>query len=844
MILSTLRAMAIFGLCFVSTWSQAQDAAGKSFEQSVRPFLTAYCIECHGPNKPKADFRVDQLKLSATAADAESWQLVLDNLHLGEMPPAKAKQPKPTEVEPVTAWIQGDLKRAALALGGQKNEVVLRRLNRLEYENTIEDLFDVRGDYAVGFPEDAARGGFNTNGAALSLSAEQLTQYLHAADFILNRAIVTTPRPQTKLVRFTLEDIEEQKRKRLKNPGPKSQDKTPRVTKTEVERQKRDAAEGRTGGPYFPRYGEDNLIAVKYSRPDTNGFLTVREPGWYRFAVTAYPVRNDGRLMRLEVSHGSGKKEEVPTIVDVIQMKEPKPQRHEYRLYLQPGHRVELAMLDGTNWLPGSKIQGDTSPAIAVKSIEVEGPIIEHWPPRGHQAIIGTVDAANLKDSDVPLLLMAFAPQLYRRPVDAGVMKEFVGFYQARRAEVPPLEACKLTLKAMLASPLFLYHYEPKGKLDDYALANRMSYFLWRSMPDTELFALAAKGKLSQPDELKRQALRLLANPKADRFHKDFVGQWLDVSKVGDMQPDKGLYPEYDEELERAMAKETELFIREMLVNDLNVANLIDSDWTMLNDRLARHYGIPGVEGNQFRKVVLDKSKTVRGGLLTQASILSVTSNGTTTSPVVRGVWVLDRLLGTPSPPPPPDVPPLEPGIRGASTIQEQLAKHRTIAQCAACHQKIDPYGMSLENFDVIGRWRENYRALVSHKSRPRPQLEKGKPVSSADQLPRLGAFKDFVEFRDLLKKNESLVFHNVAEKLSMYSLGRGLGFIDRPDLDAIVTATRANGGGLRTMVLALIQSPASNFPTRRYSRHRSTACSRTGGATPSSRASSASGSA
>jgi hypothetical protein len=279
------------------------------------------------------------------------------------------------------------------------------------------------------------------------------------------------------------------------------------------------------------------------------------------------------------------------------------------------------------------------------------------------------------------------------------------------------------------------------------------------------------------------------------------------------MQPDKGLYPEYDMELERAMVRETQLFIREMMLNDLNIVNLIDSNWTILNDRLARHYGIEGVQGNQFRKVSLDRTKTVRGGLITHASILSITSNGTTTSPVVRGVWLLEHLLGTPAPPPPPDVPPIEPDIRGASTIQEQLAKHRNIPQCATCHRKIDPYGLALENFDVIGGWRENYRALAQEKGRARAQVTDGKQVNSADALPKLGAFKSFTEFRALLMKNESLVFHNVAEKLATYALGRTMNFADRDDLNQIVKTTKANGGGMRTMLATFIQSPLFRRP-------------------------------
>jgi hypothetical protein len=796
----------LFPLLLASTAGAAEKVDSK-----VTGFMQTYCVSCHGEKKQKGDFRVDTLQISATAADAENWQLVLDNLHLGEMPPEDEKQPKLAELEPVTEWIQSELRRAALALSGQKGEVVLRRLNRFEYENTIEDLFDVRGDFAVGFPEDTISGGFNNNGGALMLSAEQLAEYMKAADFILSRAIVTKPRPETKSVTFTLQDIEDRRKAREEERARKNKGKgDPGYTETPAEkkRKEREKATGNYGEPFYPPWGADMLIPVMYKKPDTKEFLQVREPGWYRFKVVAYAVRNEGKIIRLQVSHGSDNKEEPQTIAGITQLADETPREIEYRVYLQPNQRVQVSMLDGTNWLSGSRILEDKSPAIAIKRIEFEGPIIEQWPPKGHQALFGKPeDVSRLDDAVVPQLLRDFAPKLFRRPVEEAVVAEFAAFYQAQRKDVAALDAFKLTVKAMMTSPQFLYHQEPADQVDEFALANRLSYFLWRSLPDDELMRLAAQNKLSQPAELKKQNARLLADARAERFLRDFTGQWLQTTKVGEMQPDKALYPEYDEDLERAMVQETQLFIRELLVNDLSIANLLDSDWTMLNDRLARHYGIEGVSGNQFRKVSLDKSKTVRGGLLTHASILSITSNGTTTSPVVRGVWMLERLLGTPAPPPPPDVPPIEPDIRGASTINEQLEKHRNIAQCAACHAKIDPYGIALENFDVTGGWRETYRALIEAKN-GRKTLGEGKLVQPADKLPKLASFAGFTEFRALLKKNEHLVFHNVAEKLTTYALGRSLGFADREEINKIVEATRTNSGGLRTMIAQLIQSP------------------------------------
>jgi hypothetical protein len=309
----------------------------------------------------------------------------------------------------------------------------------------------------------------------------------------------------------------------------------------------------------------------------------------------------------------------------------------------------------------------------------------------------------------------------------------------------------------------------------------------------------------------------MLADARSERFLRDFVGQWLDIERVGEMLPDGDLYPEYDAELGRAMVQETESFIREILHQDLSLANLIDSDWAMLNARMAEHYGVDlpakEVPPDEFRRVSLDKSETVRGGLLTQASVLNITSNGTTTSPVVRGVWVLERLLGTPAPPPPPDVPAIEPDIRGATTIQEQLAKHRSIAQCAACHRKIDPYGFALENFDVIGGWREKYRALEPTANPNRPKLIDGPEVVAADDLPRYGEFKDFREFRDLLHKQEDLVFSNMARQLATFALGRSMDFADEEQLQQIVAATKAHGGGMKTMIRELVASELFSRP-------------------------------
>jgi hypothetical protein len=340
-----------------------------------------------------------------------------------------------------------------------------------------------------------------------------------------------------------------------------------------------------------------------------------------------------------------------------------------------------------------------------------------------------------------------------------------------------------------------------------------MSYFLWRSTPDDELLKAAADGSLLDATNRRTQAERMLADARSVRFVNDFTGQWLRVREVGVMKANADLYPEYDAELEAAMRGETEHFISEMFRSDLPLTNLIDSDWTMLNERLAKHYRIDGVVGPDFRRVNLDKSQTVRGGLLTHASIHAVTSNGSTTSPVIRGTWVLEKFLGTPAPPPPPDVPAIQPVISGATTIKEQLAKHRDIANCASCHRKIDPPGFALENFDVIGGWRDHYRALVEPRPGARAKLSDGPPVDSTDEWEGVGRFASFQEFRELVKKREDLVVQNLTHQLATFALGRVPGFADRQPLKDIATNVREKKSGMKSLVLDIVSSPVFTNP-------------------------------
>jgi mono/diheme cytochrome c family protein len=817
------RSISLLALLIASSAHAAETAVAPA----VTAFFQTYCVDCHGPTKPKGDFRVDVLKIATNAADAENWQLVLDNLQLGEMPPKDARQPQPAEVEQVTSWIQNELSRAAAELKGTGGEVVLRRLNRVEYENTIADLFDVHGDFAVGFPEDLREHGFDNNGAALMLSSAQIQEYMKAADFILPRAIAPAKRPETVSKTFTLHDGNtkaiQASRAVLANRLASFDKLTPREQENT---RKIEAAVKENPDSYGYRYPvlENGLLRPPKPSdgPHLDAVITVqnffsndpyvaypgRMAGWCKVKVVAYALKNDGKPVRMKFSAVPPMLDAAPKAETVFAFTDDTPREVEASYFLEPGDRVTIRMMDGAPHSQNRTFIDQPGPFLAIRSFSVEGTLYESWPPKGHRTLFGDIDPAQPTPEKAAAIAAHLAPKLFRRPVDAAAVAKYRALFEKFVETMTPDEALRGMLAAMLVSPEFLYLLEPPAGPDAYAIASRMSYFLWRSTPDDELLRAAADGSLLDAAKRRTQAERMLADPRSGRFLKDFTGQWLRVREVGVMKPSADLYPEYDLELEAAMRGETEHFIAEMFRRDLPLTNLIDSDWTMLNERLARHYKIEGVAGPDFRRVSLDKSKTVRGGLLTHASVHAITSNGTVTSPVARGTWMLEKFLGTPAPPPPPDVPAIEPDIRGATTIKEQLAKHRTIASCNSCHRKIDPLGFALESFDVVGGWRENYRALVEPKPGARAKLSDGPPVDSADEWAGVGRFKSFQEFRELVKKREDLVTQNLTHQLATFALGRAPGFADRQPLKTIAAKINEKKSGMKSLVLDMIASP------------------------------------
>jgi hypothetical protein len=485
--------------------------------------------------------------------------------------------------------------------------------------------------------------------------------------------------------------------------------------------------------------------------------------------------------------------------------------------------------------------EADGMPGVAFQWMEVEGPLVDEWPRPGHRLLFGDLPITDAPSAppeaakpdgfrrhvsvasadpvrDADRLLRRFLAQAYRGPVAEADVQRFLGLVRAALAKGHSFtDAMIAGYTAVLASPGFVYLQPVRGPLDATAVAERLAFFLWNSPPDATLRALAASGELLAPGALRLQVERMLADSRARRFVDAFLDYWLDLRHLAATGPDAELYPEYqlDDLLTESLPEETQLFFLELLRRDLPARNLVASDFAMLNERLATLYDIPGVSGVHFRSVPLP-ADSVRGGIATQASVLKVTANGTTTSPVTRGVWITERLLGQRIPPPPASVQAVESDIRGATTIREQLAKHRSDESCNVCHRRIDPPGFALENFDVMGGWRTRYRASSQGAGEPMKgfghdglifKYRLGPEVDATGQLPDGRPFRDIREFKAALLADETQLARNLVQQLAVYATGAPMRFSDRAAVARILDRARAADFGVRTLVHELVQS-------------------------------------
>ena len=771
MIVRQLNCRLLTAACLVSMVSGNQGRADDTgFEKIAWQFFDQHCLECHDDITAKGGLDLGVLDGKMKSASAvETWTLLFDRVKSGEMPPPDEPRPAAESIDQLLKWIVPRLTTA----DRDHREVVQRRLNREEYQNTIRDLLAVDVDIIDLLPEDQRAGGFDNNGEALAISAELMERYLEAARTAINAAIVLTPRPET--VTFIVDSIDE------------------------VER-------------YFDSHQYalvgDRVVSfltprAQYSKVSTRKIRTP-ERGRYRFRFNAATYRSDRPLVFSVVAsdfapvaakfHNLGYFEARST-----------PKEFVIEAILDRKSAIQFFPLGLPTWIK-EPAKGD-HPGIGIGPVEVTGPIVDEWPPVSHQRIFSDVDPATATLEDARGILADFAARAFRRPLEDDEVETYLHLVGERlTAGRDFVDSLKVGLTAVLCSPNFLYLREVESEagesfVSDHELATRLAYFLTSSMPDDSLAERARSGELANRETLVLEVERLLDDSASEEFVERFVAQWLHLREIEDTTPDRKLYPDFDELLQVSMVREGEAFFRYMIDEDLPIRNFLDSDFLMLNGRLARHYGIEGVEGWELRPVEIPDDSP-RGGVLTQAGVLKVTANGTNTSPVMRGVWVLENILGQPTPPPPPNIEGIEPDIRGATTIREQLDLHRNAESCAVCHRSIDPPGFALESFDPVGAYRDKYkRFVVSNPEKGWGSVQDGADVDASGVTSEGRSFAGIVEFKTTLIERESDFAGCLAEKLLAYGLGRELGFSDRPAVAEIVAQSLAQGGGLRTLI-------------------------------------------
>jgi len=828
-------------------------------------FVETRCLECHDDLTAEGDFRADLLGRDlADPASHMAWSRVLARVQSGEMPPPnKTDRPAEPEIAAALGALKAAFHEDAVSRHVEEGgRVRVRRLNRLEYENTVRDLLAIDTPLRDLLPEDELRDGFSNQADALSVSPVHIQQYLAAADRALENASVRQARPETKTHRFSYNHEAEKP----------------------FHGHAHNQLQCNLRGEDLHFFLDTHIEVPAYLRQFEA--VTRETPGRYRVRVTTEARDTTGGedLMFSVWLAAGGKRRELLGHFDARHRKESvievtRPFERGETLIIAPYRMAKVRIDAGYSVYAPDKPEKipegwhfiknpnppipTVGPAIMVKPVEITGPLIESWPPEGHRLLYG-VDAElapaeeiaktawvpesirrparagrHLKDpltvrlpaenteSAVREALTGFIRRAFRRPVTAEEVELYHNMVRERLAKGECLEvALNAAHRAVLCSPDFLFLVEQGPRLTNHELAARLSYFLWRTAPDAGLRKLADQGELTRPEVLREETARLIASPRFEGFVNDFLTQWLNLREIDATTPDRDLFPEYFESihdgrqdvlLHDSIIGETRAYFRDLVERDLGAEMLVSAPHAYLNQRLAEHYDLPPVKGAALRRVDLPAG-SVRGGLLTQASILKVTANGANTSPVLRGAWLLERIAGTPAPPPPPNAGSIEPDTRGATTIREQLAKHQSVKTCAGCHQKIDPPGFVLEAFDPIGRYRESYRTTETGEKLDDVRVFlgahyghvkylKGAAVDTRSELPGGVEIADVRAYKAALAARPGLLARSFVRKLGAFATGVSVEAGDELVVDAILEKAEPSGSGLRSLIHEIVQS-------------------------------------
>ncbi len=815
-------------------------------------FTGKYCTGCHNSAAKAAGLDLSTLRFyPADAGKFAEWVKVHDRLSAGEMPPNVIKQrPDPAAQQAFLRILTSSLSAAEQKVTATQGRVTERRLNAYEYENALRDLLHAPWLEIKGlFPEDGEAYRFNKTSSALDVSHVHVARYIGAADYAIREILsVEATRPPTAATRYY---AREQKTviQKINNPRSQAGDRAMYpILGLNPQPEVFSKKEPMTVGAADPEIREKEAaawVASNYVTGFTYKWDQFKAPvsGRYRIRFKGYtlwvaPLPEPTSYLPDWLHISAGRRDEainVYTRNGVLN-------RHVGSFDLTPEPAVhdvgDVWLVAGETLVPDASrlyrsrpnnfrnplMTADGAPAVAFNWMEVEGPLYDDSTFAGYKLLFGDLpvqpnlevtSTGSLKDEE--RLMRAFLRQAYHQPrVDPADVKRFVALVEDRRkAGLSFTQAMIAGYTAVLASPEFVYLKEKPGRLDDNALATRLSLFLWNSLPDDALLARAAKGELNRPAVLRAETERMLADPKARRFVDAFLDYWIDLRKMEDSTPSSALYNDYylDDALTEAAEAESQLFFEDMLRRDLPVRNVVDSNFTFLNERLAVHYGVPDVKGVAMRRVDLSPD-SLRGGFMTQVSVLKVTANGTTTSPVLRGKWIMERILGFEIPPP-PIVPAVDPDIRGAVTIRQQLEKHRADPSCATCHSKMDPAGFALESFDVMGGWRDRYRGVDETVPAIKGLGKNGQPfafhyalpVDSSGVLPDGRRFANVRDLKQLLLADQRVLAMNMAKQLVIYATGAPVRFSDRAQLEKIVEAAKPDSYGVRTIIHQIVES-------------------------------------